>query len=151
MADTLHSMEELEDWVNGIADEVRTRDYRPILTDFLADIDNQNEKFFASGSGPSGPWAPLAPSTVRKKGHAKILIDKGDLEASLTGPHGDAVREIEQIGDKTYLAHGTLDEKAPFHQTGTSRMPQREPVGLIDETIDLLVGKIADDSIRGIQ
>ena len=35
-------------------------------------------------SGGFGEWTPLKQSTINKKGHDKILIDKGELENSIT-------------------------------------------------------------------
>ncbi|MFA7097234.1 MAG: phage virion morphogenesis protein [Gammaproteobacteria bacterium] len=61
------------------------------------------------------PWAPLAASTVRRKGHDKLLYETGHLGDSIT------------LGDVT-SREATVGTDAPysiFHQLGTKRMAAR--------------------------
>lgn len=62
-----------------------------------------------------GPWAPLAPSTIRRKGHDKILYDTGRLRDSIS------------IGEVTPSSAtvGTDAPYAPYHQFGTKKMVAR--------------------------
>ncbi len=71
---------------------------------------------FDSGSDPYGkPWAPLKPSTVRKKGHDLVLIETNKLAAeTIAIPRGGAGIEL------ITLPYGA------FHQTGTKWMVPRE-------------------------
>lgn len=61
------------------------------------------------------PWAPLAASTIRRKGHDKLLYDTGHLRDSIT---------LGIVTDRT----ATVGSDAPysiFHQMGTKRMDAR--------------------------
>lgn len=59
-------------------------------------------------------WKPLAPATVRKKGHSRILIDTGRMLSSYSyRVEGDSVR------------FGPRVPYARFHQFGTARIPRR--------------------------
>ena len=62
------------------------------------------------------PFVPLAESTIRKKGHASILYEKGDLRNAFfyrrTGPLS--------------VALGNTDPKTALHVYGTERMPARD-------------------------
>lgn len=96
--------------------------FEVLAEDFLA----INTRQFDSEGGNSGHWAPLAPSTVKKRGAAHpILNEHGDLRASLTKADAKgAVRTVEPHE----LFVGTDIDYAQYHQTGTSRMPRRRPV-----------------------
>lgn len=72
------------------------------------------EEQFALGLDPYGtPWAPLAPSTLKKHGPPP-LTDSGEMR-----DHTDAVSAGPNI-------IATSPEPAEFHQSGTHRMPARE-------------------------
>lgn len=96
--------------------------FEVLADDFLA----INKRQFDSEGGNSGHWAPLAPSTVKRRGSAHpILDDHSDLRASLTRADGKgAVRTVEPHE----LFVGTDIDYAQYHQAGTSRMPRRRPV-----------------------
>lgn len=61
------------------------------------------------------PWAPLAASTVRRKGHDKLLYDTGRLRDSIT---------LGTVTDRTATV-GTDAPYSIFHQMGTKRMDAR--------------------------
>jgi hypothetical protein len=80
-----------------------------IGTRVLDFIDRQ----FATAGG--GKWRPLAPSTIRKKGHSRILFERGKLIKSWR------MRTSSGYSVSVY----SEDPKAIFHEEGTSRMPAR--------------------------
>lgn len=108
---------------------------------FLAHV---HEDYFNQESGPDGPWAPLHPRTVKRKGFDTILIENNNMRSSLLFPGGD---HIEDVGD-SFLTWGTADEKAYFHQMGTTRMPARPFVGLLETHVDTITNMIADEAVR---
>lgn len=61
------------------------------------------------------PWAPLAASTVRRKGHDKLLYDTGRLRDSIT---------LGMVTDRTATV-GTDAPYSIYHQMGTKRMDAR--------------------------
>ena len=82
------------------------------------------EQFATEGAAAGTPWAPLAPSTLRKSRRTRsgILNLTGALLGSLTDP--GAPGHVEQI-DSGQLLFGSGLPYAGFHQTGTRRMPAR--------------------------
>lgn len=84
---------------------------------------NQVGLEFKLGIDPFGrPWAPNAPSTLKRKerkgktgaGGPKVLIDTGNLRNSFTTKVNASSVEI-----------GTPVPYAKYHQAGTNRMPRR--------------------------
>jgi phage gpG-like protein len=89
------------------------------------------EQFDTQG-GRTGGWAPLSPQyaidKARKYGSQPILVASGAMRASLMGGSGNISRQIPEG-----LVFGTDVSYARYHQTGTSRMPQRR---ILDLTSD---------------
>jgi phage gpG-like protein len=105
----------------------RVGDLEPVFTDLADDfLSIETRQFTSEGAFASGGWAPLADSTVRRRGSAHpILDDHGDLRASLTDAAAKgAIRDI--TSDSLFV--GTDVDYAQYHQQGTSRMPRRRPV-----------------------
>lgn len=73
------------------------------------------EQFRTKGARSGEPWAPLAPSTVKRKGKADILEDKGDLKESFK--LWDPMNIYEATDD--YLRYGSHVDYGHFHQLGT--------------------------------
>jgi phage gpG-like protein len=103
----------------------RTLDIRPPLLQVATDVrDITEERFERQGPG----WAPLAPSTLQAKAakgqDPRILHATQALRESLTRLGG---KHVEIVADDSLLM-ATQDEKARYHQEGTSRMPARKVV-----------------------
>lgn len=73
------------------------------------------EQFRTKGARSGEPWAPLAPSTIKRKGHADILEDTGDLRGSFM--LWDPMNIYEATDD--YLRFGSRVEHGIYHQLGT--------------------------------
>jgi len=90
------------------------------------------EAQFSSEGGRTGGWAPLssryAVDKARKYGSQPILVASGGMRQSLVGGPGNISRQ-EQGG----LLFGTEVKFARYHQSGTSRMPQRRILDLTDQ------------------
>lgn len=106
----------------------------------------EREQFDSQGSkGESGKWAPLSPKYAevkqKKYGSVPILQASGKLYRSLTveGAEG-AVHEETALE----LTLGTRDPKAAYHQTGTRKMPAREPISMTREQRERMVQPIHD-------
>ena len=79
---------------------------------------------FAHQSDPDGkPWAPLKPSTLRRKKTTAILRETGALAASIAmeGPVGNQVRVVAGQAYGIWL------------QTGTRKMVARPFLGISEE------------------
>lgn len=122
-------------------------DYSTALEPFITTLEQTHAAGFESESTPGGEkWPPLAPSTVRRKGHDVILLETGRLKSSLVAGGADAVREVSHRG----LLFGTQVEYASIHQNGTSRIPQREHVGMNEETCQSIVDAVADAAVASM-
>lgn len=73
---------------------------------------------YQAASGPFIAWAPLAASTVERKGHNLPLYETGELQDSF---------DFDVVGLE--MAAGSKDPKMVFHERGTERMPARPVVG----------------------
>jgi phage gpG-like protein len=123
-------------------------DYSEPLKPMLEMLEQTHAAGFESESTPGGEkWPPLAASTVAKKGHDVILLETGRLKASLANKTGDSVREVSHRG----LLFGTQVEYAGIHQNGTSRIPQREHVGMNEETAQRIVDVVADATVEALK
>ena len=116
------------------------KDLRPVWEDIYDDFLKRERSLFTvegaqgsptrelGSSGSWGPWAPLDPMyAARKRAQgfgSKILVRTGRLRDSLTSRGADAVFDPQPLS----VAVGTGVPYAGYHQTGTRRMPKREPV-----------------------
>jgi len=116
------------------------KDLRPVWDDLYDDFLQGERSLFAAegnvgsrtremGGGAWGPWEPLNEDYAKRKqaqGYgSKILVRTGRLKGSLTErSHADAVFQPRELG----MSLGTRVPYAGYHQTGTSKMPAREPI-----------------------
>ena len=101
---------------------------------------------------PDGPaHAPLAASTVAKKGHSRILFEFGDLLDSVAGSGPGHIEEV--TGNSAVL--GTEHEKkgapvASYLQHGTSRMPARPFIGATEKMGDRAAELVGESILEQI-
>ena len=128
--------------------DFREIDFEPTMKKMLPVLEAGEASAFANESTPGGAaWKPLAPATVARKGHSKILIETGRLKKSLTGGGGDAVRATSHRG----LVFGTSVPYAAYHQSGTTRIPQREHTGMSEATLNQIVNAVADAAVEALK
>jgi phage gpG-like protein len=98
------------------------------------------QRFESEGAYGGEKWAPLAPSTVARKGAGKgILVDSGRLRASLTQETAaDSIRVLLP----QEMRWGSTVPYGKFHQSGTSRMPQRRVVKLPEQVKRAIVREL---------
>lgn len=141
----------LGDVFDSIAIQFQEVEYTEPLSDAIKTLEQQHEVMYANGQDSNGDaWAPLAPSTIAKKGHDTILVDKKKMRASLVSETGDSIRDIVSEGRIAGAVFGTDLEYAGFHVEGTARMPARPPVGISEETIETVTNKVADHTVAAI-
>ena len=113
-----------------------------ILDEASALILSRIRRRFLAETAPDGTkWKPsLAATNRRKKGNTGTLFNTGRLfrsiQSAATGPNERSIF--------------TDVEYAPYHQFGTSRLPQRKFLGVSNEDVDLvqrLIIKRIKDSI----
>lgn len=126
----------------------RDADYKPALEPHLRGIEQLHGVYFQGQRDPNGDaWTPLAPATVKRKGHDTILVETTHLASSLIRQGSDAIRVVDDTG----LTFGTSVEYATFHQTGTSRLPQRAMVGLSEQYVDNIATDISSRLIEELK
>jgi hypothetical protein len=98
------------------------------------------EQFDAGVDAYGEPWAPLAPSTLAKKTGPGILDETSAMRDSIE------VSPMAGAGIKIVID----DEKAIFHQTGTTRMPARPilPTGEMPDTWERAIADAVEESIE---
>lgn len=140
---------QLEGIIKDIATDFRAIRYRDILGVFSDELESTHDEYFNQDQNPGGrPWAPLAPSTVRRKGHDTILEETGRLRQSLTQKSSDAIRSVWEQAHDQGLVFGTEVPYTIFHQEGTTNMPDRKPVGVNRKKADEWAQRVADDTVR---
>lgn len=114
----------------------RAVESRPLLEAFMREWESIiGETFDAEGYGT---WEPLSPVTVARKGSSVILRETDAVLDSLTSEGAEgAVREI--FGDELVFGTSlTSEEGFPYPaalQSGTSRMPARDPLTYPDSVL----------------
>lgn len=120
--------------IRGIQDV--PKDLSPIWEKISDDFRETEEQQFSNEGAFEGnrKWSDLSPKYAIVKafrwGSVPILTASGKLRASLSvkGAEG-SVNDIQPQG----MTVGTSIEYGIYHQTGTSRMPAREPILLSDD------------------
>jgi hypothetical protein len=106
----------------------------PGVGDVIAEA--MHEQFATEGSHLLGhKWAPLSPKylawKVKKGFHPERLRQTDQMRLGLIG----RPMPIEEYRPMS-ATFGTDDEKAHWHQEGTSRMPQRQIINVTDDLAD---------------
>jgi phage virion morphogenesis protein len=112
-----------------------------MLQDVARQVREDTLECFATQSDPDGKaWPELAQSTIDKKGHEEILIERGDLYQSF-------VTEQATITE-TEMEWGSNDEHAELHQqdehTSTVGLPVRKMVGFSEARQQSIEDQVAD-------
>jgi len=103
--------------------ESRMKDWRPLMRDqILPELRTFEQAVFDSGGSMDSmeAWAPLSPSTIKRKGHGRPLIDTTALMRSFQGGSGGI-----SVISRAEMVFGTAVRYAIFHQRGTRRMARR--------------------------
>ncbi len=128
-----------------IEQALKNADYSGVMTDAIEPLEAGEKTAFDGRKTPGGtPWAPNAPSTIKRKGHGIQLFETGRLGSSLFGRTSDSIRDVYPHG----LTFGTGVPYSIFNQEGTRRIPQREHVGMGEVTCQKIVDLVADQAVE---
>lgn len=130
----------------------RVQDPIPLWESLAEDLMQiEQAQFSSEGGSGSGGWAPLADSTLIQKARrgfpSAILRATDALMNSLT--RRGAEGQVLDINPE-FLRFGTDIEYGGFHQTGTSRMPQRRIVEYTELERVALIKKVQLFIVRGV-
>ena len=137
-------IDHLVNFTQGILDafHYRQRHIRPVLTVIARLMYLHFQTVFENeGSDETGPWAPIAVSTLQwKRSHGypdDLLVATGLYKESLTrrSPYGQL-----SIRDNTITITSKVEGKdgallAVYHEEGTARMPARPVINSISATL----------------
>lgn len=140
----------VEQVLAGVNAAYQNMNLRFPLEVWLHNMQERHGEYYAGEVDPSGePWQPLAPFTVRKKGHDTILVETGRMKASLESDTEDSIRQATSSRLLHSATFGTRHEHAMTHQLGdeSRRIPQRMHVGMTEHDVDRLVEDIADEIV----
>lgn len=148
---TLDSIDELQGVLDGIVDQYEAIPLGDQLAPELAGFEQQHQEYFDRAAGPDGAsWPPNAPSTVRRKGHGKVLRDKDDLMQSLTSDHPDAIRHVFDEGNTGGLTFGTSRDYSRYHDRPSGNRPARRHVGTNEQHVDGIAERVADRTVEAL-
>ena len=144
---TVQNLDGAERVLNNLAEHIAHPDMQ--LMRRLGDVglEDIDKRFMTRGYGT---WPPLSPATVARKGNDFVLIDTGAMFQSVRvgkAIPGSVSIEVPYGGRRH-------DSKVPgYHQTGTSRMPQRkivEVTPLLQNAIVQAALKWLDNMLRAL-
>lgn len=149
--DYIDGLDDLDRYFAGIDNQFNEIDYQPFGRLELLELADIHAGYFRDAAGPDNvAWPPLAPSTIRRKGHAKILIDTTRLRQSLTSktPGGDAIRDVIEGHDVTHVVFGSAVEYGAYHDTPAGSRPARRHVGVNEQHLEHIANRMADYAIN---
>lgn len=127
-------------------------DYSELLESFIPKLEEKHAEHFEGQHDPSGlAWASLAASTIRRKGHNRILFETGRLGVSVIAESPDSIRDVISESLNHGLVFGEDVPYSHFLQDGTNRMPARKHVGINETTLTEFVDLIADDTVEKLK
>lgn len=150
----LDSEAEIEDLYAGVDEDFRDVEFVPWMHGELDILAEQHREYFDAEQSPDGgAWAPNAPSTIKRKGHSRILrgfspfrLSKSLKLKSKTST-GDAVRESIEQTDGATLGFGSSVEYAGDRFAGrpTKYAPSGRPhIGINEEYLDKMTERAVD-------
>lgn len=139
--ETLRGLNEVGPYIESVARQFQKLQFKEFGQLELLELADFHAGLFADASDPAGvAWPPLAPSTIKRKGHDTILVETGRLRGSLaqkaTASGGDAVREVAELASETDVIFGTLVEYSPYHDVASNNRPARPHVGVNEQFVD---------------
>lgn len=137
----------------GVVESFRAVEWDDWLETELRELEIEHAKYFVARVGPDGKsWAPLAPSTIRRKGHATPLVDTGRLRDSLTKPQSEFGFRyaVDSWPSRATAIFGTDAPYSVYHDTGTDRMPARRHVGVYEKYANQLAVRAVEHVLEGL-
>lgn len=152
---TIRNQADLNQLYRGVVDQFKAIRFNDFLERELRRLEIFHNLQFGSDAGADGAkWPALAPATVKRKGHAKILVETGRLRASLTQTAADgAIRYTWDEVGRSGLAFGTDvtndrgQQYSPYHSEIDSpgkKLPTREHVGINPAYFDAFCERAMD-------
>ena len=134
------------DMFADVADVVERTDYSALLREFRYSIAREKAEMFENQADVHGnPWAPLAESTIKKKGHETILIETSALRTSLVDVDGEG--NFNEV-DSHSLTYGSTVPYALVHEQAHGNRPARPTLGMSESLTAEFEQKVLDRTIE---
>lgn len=129
-----HLQEDMDRLFKSVVDDFQAIRWEDWMQKQFRRMEELHAGYFYGQQGPDGAgWAPNAPSTIRRKGHGVVLVDKYKLLPSMTRPFADeAVRmTIDEWPKATMIFGNTLPYSVINNNGNPARnLPARKHIGL---------------------
>ena len=145
----IRNQQDLDRLYRGVVDQFKAIRFNDFLQREMRRLEiYHNLQFGTEAGADKARWPALAPATVKKKGHAKILVETGKLRSSLTQTAADgAIRYTWDEPGKAGLSFGTDVPYSQYHSEidrPGKRLPTREHVGINPAYFDAFCGRAMD-------
>ncbi len=156
MTTLIHNQEELDAFEQEVTDSYLAVRPKPVLDRAIKDLEKLHKGYFEADVGPDGnAWAPLAQSTIDRKGHGEILEDTLDMMRAVTESSAlGAVRDVFDEGVEAGLAFGIDDSAVPywkFHDLPGGRISRRRFIGMTEKVVEEIAERLLTNQIKGMQ
>ncbi len=146
MVTEITSNADLYKLMQGVVTDFSRMKFGPLLQRGMRMLEEEHGVRFAAQKDPDGnEWQPLAPATIKRKGHAIRLYETGRLRGSLRDQkHSDGIRQTWDEWPQAGLIFGTSVPYGIFHETGGPNLPRRPFMGMAERSLDLFTEHAAD-------
>lgn len=132
----------------SIVDDFRVIRFEAFGQSQFREMETLHAGYFYGQQGPDGrEWAPNAPSTIKRKRHGVVLVDKYKLLPAMTRPFADeAVRIVVDEWPKATMIFGNTLPYSSLNNNGvpSRNIPARIHIGLTLPFVDKMTGATAD-------
>lgn len=156
MPETLiQSQQEMDAFIGRVVEDFNNVRMTPFLEDEQRRMEVAHQNYFNRMVSPAGAlWRGNAKSTIRRKGHERILVGlTGRLKASLTTQASEyGIRyEFDNWPAMAKLIFGTDAPYHGFNEFGTKRAPARPHLGIDESYLDRMLQRTLDHVFTGIK
>jgi hypothetical protein len=152
MPTVLDGPEGLKELYANIGEDFKTINYQNYLKAELKELEKQHAGYWERDAGPDDQaWPELAPSTIKRKGHDTILVDKRRLKPSLAQRTGDSIRETYDEGANKGLTFGTEVPYSAAHDQDVGNRPARRHVGTNENHLQKMTERAADYTLNDLK
>lgn len=151
MSDVINA-DQWPQYLQGVADDLQETNFEDCLRNQVGPVirDRIDMNFALEQTGTGEAWKPLAPSTVKRKGHDRILVETGAMRTAATTTGAGHTTEVTERAMNDGVDQAAIPY-AIFHQLGTRKLAQREFIGINEDTVERMAGRIADFTVRALK
>jgi len=144
--ETLKGFEAVGTLISGVEEQFASIDFKEYFANELEKLEGLHASYFRGGVDPSGnAWQPLAPATIRKKGHSVPMIHTRRLDKSLTeGKEGIRIVEDHNILFGTWVPYSIIHDTANEEKN----RPARQHIGMNQEYLNDMSQRASEFAVK---